>query len=880
MNGDVVKKIRGIVKQAFPFGLEVVYVRHKYGLNLGFLTARGTPFVRCLVRFFVGMLPFGLVRWYERWRMEHTRNGMYSIAEKLGLFDREWYRAQNKDVDFTHTDPCEHFFTVGWQEYRDPSESFSVLAYQSRYADVLASGICPLAHFLLRGRWEGRRTCAPGAFLGGGPSRRDRRCAARRDRRPFFSVVVASYNYEDLVLETLQSLVDQTYHDFEVVIVDDGSTDHSRENIEKFLHDHRACGVKMALYTHPDEANCGLAETVRLGVERCTGEFVAFCEADDLWTPDHLAVLADFIAEYGAAEVIANDLEIFGDPVRVTRFNMIKALRYEKLRHVRNRISPSEFRQLNYLLTFSATTVRRDVLVQCDWKPVARPAALDWWLWRQICFDRPVYFVNRVLTRWRMHDSYMFRTQSSEDQVAALVDLHRDFICASDELLIRQHPFSPTARIVCRKRPSPENPYELTGRLRESLVRRREAGLEKFREEIARNAHARILVCLHLFYEESWPLIAEYLRNLAPYDVEYVITCVQQRISEATLEEIRAFSDRVRIVFTPNRGFDIGPFVESLREIDLGKYDIVYKLQSKGMRRPRLYIYGQLFKKSDWFFNLYNGVLDGCAVHETVDVLMRGGARMAAAKNLIVRDPVHKQFFVRRFCEERGLAYLEDYRFVAGTCFAVRAEALRPLQNLRLSIGDFASAKPGTFSLAHALERWMCFAAEGALHGVETPHPDYRGEVLNLEKQDAIRLLDRPEFKLDYDFFYRVLEMRPIPPNGYQVVKVRLGDLTRYWYDGRVYKLEECPPYRYLCGDKAAYEEYCRYNQTLTGFEMSPERFEELCASMKEYDPLKMPVVLGPRNIIQDGQHRSCILLKKFGPDHEIDALRLACAAG
>ena len=61
----------------------------------------------------------------------------------------------------------------------------------------------------------------------------------------------------------------------------------------------------------------------------------------------------------------------------------------------------------------------------------------------------------------------------------------------------------------------------------------------------------------------------------------------------------------------------------------------------------------------------------------------------------------------------------------------------------------------------------------------------------------------------------------------------------------------------------------------ITGFAMTPERFDELCASMREYDPKSMPVVLGPRNIIQDGQHRSCILLKRFGPDHLIDVLRI-----
>ena len=44
---------------------------------------------------------------------------------------------------------------------------------------------------------------------------------------------------------------------------------------------------------------------------------------------------------------------------------------------------------------------------------------------------------------------------------------------------------------------------------------------------------------------------------------------------------------------------------------------------------------------------------------------------------------------------------------------------------------------------------------------------------------------------------------------------------------------------------------------------------------MRSYDPRRMPVVSGAGNVVIDGQHRCCILLAEFGPDHEIDVLRL-----
>lgn len=872
MNGGSERTARGIIKQLLPYCVESAYIRRKYGIVERFDNLRRPSALRRAGRLVAQVLPYGLVRWYQRRKLTEISADLHKMAERLGYFNRDWYVSRNLDVDFSAIDPLEHFFSRGWKEYRDPSEYFSVGGYISRYPDVLISGMNPLTHFLVRGRWEGRDTCAAGPFLGGSPSLRDRFHAFFRRGKPFFSVVVASYNYENLVMETLEGLAAQTYRNFEVIVVDDGSTDASRDNIRRFIEEHKSGDVKMAMYTHPDCQNRGLAETVRLGVEKSVGEYMAFCESDDVWTPDHLAEIARFIGRYGAAEVIANDVEIFGDPVRVARFNAIKALRYKELRHARNRISPGMMRELNYLLTFSSTTVRRRIFEGVDWHPVARPAALDWWLWRQLCFSRPIYFVDKVLTRWRMHDSYMFKTHNAEDQTRSLAQLQREFILAGDDLLVKQHPFSLAARLMAMHR-AEKSAYVMSKGRKARFLRDRADGLAKYAAEISRNGKARILVCLHLFYEDAWELISMYLGNLKPYNVDLRITCAEGRISDETLSRIRAFSPSATISFMPNKGFDIGPFVQTLREVDLDGYDIVFKLQSKGVRRPRIYIYNQLFKGKDWFFNLFEGVLGGTAVHACIDALMNGGMRLAAAENLIVSDPKHKVFFMRRFCEERGLAFLEGYKFVAGTCFAMRAEALKPLKALNLSIDDFASAKAGEFSLAHAVERWMCFAADGAMKGIPVPHPEYRGECAALAAKSALRLLDDSRFAIDYDFFYRVLEMRPIVK--YKIVEVKLGDITRYWYDGRLYPLDQCPPYRYLCGDKEVYESYCLQNKAITGFEMSPERFEKLCESMVAYNPKSMPVVFGPRNIIQDGQHRSCILLKKFGPDHKIKVLRI-----
>lgn len=383
----------------------------------------------------------------------------------------------------------------------------------------------------------------------------------------------------------------------------------------------------------------------------------------------------------------------------------------------------------------------------------------------------------------------------------------------------------------------------------------------------------RILVCLHLYYPDMWPVVRRYLDHLTPYRVRTIVTYPEGLIPQETLRDVLAYREGTLLKPCRNAGFDIGPFVESLAGVDLDEYDLVFKLQTKGSHRDSIAIYDQVFKHEDWFFNLYDGILGGSVVHRVVDGLSSGRASLAAAANLIVRDPAHKRAFVERACRERGLPYDADYRFVAGTCFAVRAEVLKPLQALGLRLADFEATARGTFSLAHFLERWMCFAAGDRLMGVPTDHARYPEEAEAFFAGSAYPLLEDGRFEVDPDFFYRSFEFVRI--GGYEVVEVRLRDIRRVWFDRRAYRLEECSAYRYLEGDAGRYREYCHQNAERSGFDMTSTRFEALRSSMEEYDGRHLPIVFGEENVILDGQHRCCILLRKFGPDFRLKVVRI-----
>src|SRR4051812_8191379 len=95
---------------------------------------------------------------------------------------------------------------------------------------------------------------------------------------PTVSVVVTTFNRAVLLEHTLQSVLNQTYRDFEVVLVDDGSTDATAEVASKYKP------VVKYIY----QANKGQSPARNTGIKAARGEFVAFVDDDDLWLPEKL----------------------------------------------------------------------------------------------------------------------------------------------------------------------------------------------------------------------------------------------------------------------------------------------------------------------------------------------------------------------------------------------------------------------------------------------------------------------------------------------------------------------------------------------------------------------------------------------------------------
>jgi glycosyltransferase involved in cell wall biosynthesis len=121
---------------------------------------------------------------------------------------------------------------------------------------------------------------------------------------PLVSVVLPSYNHEKFVSETIESVLGQNFDDLELIIVDDASTDASRQIIQKYAEE----DARVRVILH--ETNCGIAKTMNDGIAAAQGKFLACTASDDVWMKDklseQLAVLEsnEDLIVYAEAEVI------------------------------------------------------------------------------------------------------------------------------------------------------------------------------------------------------------------------------------------------------------------------------------------------------------------------------------------------------------------------------------------------------------------------------------------------------------------------------------------------------------------------------------------------------------------------------------------------
>ncbi len=105
------------------------------------------------------------------------------------------------------------------------------------------------------------------------------------------SVIIPAYNRVNYIDQTIASVLDQTYHNVDLIVVDDGSTDGTYEKILSY-------GKKLTLLTHENRANRGQSAAINLGLTNATGKYIAILDSDDYWGLDKLEVQVGYLEKH------------------------------------------------------------------------------------------------------------------------------------------------------------------------------------------------------------------------------------------------------------------------------------------------------------------------------------------------------------------------------------------------------------------------------------------------------------------------------------------------------------------------------------------------------------------------------------------------------
>ncbi len=327
--------------------------------------------------------------------ISHALNKIYVLTTVRisGLFDAKWYTEKYlKDEDWQMT-PIKHYMRVGFYKGYSPSPKFSHSRYVTAYPLIQAQGKNPLMHYLFEGRYQG--------YVCYGENSIGKLNDATNPIRPLVSIIVTSYNYAQFIPETLDSLLEQTYDNYEIIVVDDGSEDNSVEVINGYV----SKSNKIKLLLHPNGANKGIIASMKLAIENAKGDYIAFCESDDYWAPNHLEKKVEMINRYKDVCIVSNNIQLVGDPKCIEQREEYISVVRKLLRDGGNKIDLRHNQEVNFIPTFSSVMIKKDVLQSLNFEsPI--PAWIDFWLYRQILKNNLLFFVDEKLTFWRQHESY------------------------------------------------------------------------------------------------------------------------------------------------------------------------------------------------------------------------------------------------------------------------------------------------------------------------------------------------------------------------------------------------------------------------------------------------------------------------------------------
>jgi glycosyltransferase involved in cell wall biosynthesis len=233
------------------------------------------------------------------------------------------------------------------------------------------------------------------------------------------SVIIPTYNRANLIEKAIKSVLKQTYQDFEIIIVDDGSTDNTEEIIRGFKD-------KRVKYIKKYKKNRGISVARNIGIKIARGKYIAFLDSDDEWFPEKLnkqiKILQDGSPELGVVYSISCYIDESGKNINKLRNSKkVEGYIYEDLLGK------------NYVGTPSTVLIRKECFHQVGLFDDLLNAQEDWDMWIRIAKYYRFALIKIPLVKYRLHPN-----QISKNLEVKIITANRILIKYANELEIRR----------------------------------------------------------------------------------------------------------------------------------------------------------------------------------------------------------------------------------------------------------------------------------------------------------------------------------------------------------------------------------------------------------------------------------------------------------
>ncbi|MFH1198236.1 MAG: glycosyltransferase family A protein [bacterium] len=211
---------------------------------------------------------------------------------------------------------------------------------------------------------------------------------------PLISVIVTTYNCEKYIADTLKSVLNQTYKNFEIIIVDDSSSDNTISVIKEIMQ------LDSRIFLHKTE-HAGRPSVPRnLGIQKAQGQYLAFLDGDDIWIPHKLESQLNYFernTEYSfcySMSVTFGDVNIFSPKFEVLPLFSKQARTKSELISKGNPVTCSTVLVKTHLIK-EVGGFDEDIELKVE----------DYDLWIRLAEYGPICFVPRIQTFYRVHNS-------------------------------------------------------------------------------------------------------------------------------------------------------------------------------------------------------------------------------------------------------------------------------------------------------------------------------------------------------------------------------------------------------------------------------------------------------------------------------------------